>query len=115
VNSLSAQRLQHVLREGPTNPSAAMARRNGEVVKIAATAVVSSQDGAKQSAPFSSDEAGPGIAFEIVQHGLARVCASKGKAFGLPPQSHGVIVVRGLKWDDFRHFRDGRERLTDRG
>ena len=82
-----------------------MGWRNGEVVKVAPAAIMSSEDGGNEGVLFPSDEARARIPFEVLQDRLARVSRSKGKAFGPLPKGDGLLVVGRLKWCDIGHSR----------
>jgi len=66
MDAFCAEGHQHALRQGPTYPLATMASRNGEVVKVAAAAIVPSEDGGDQSLFVPSNETWAGIAFEVL-------------------------------------------------
>jgi len=82
-----------------------MGWRNGEVVKVAPAAIMSSEDGGDEGVLFPSDEARARIPFEVLQDRLARVSRSKRKAFGPLPKGDGLLVVGRLKWCDIGHSR----------
>ena len=82
-----------------------MGWRNGEVVKVAPAAIMSSEDGGNEGVLFPSHEARARIPFEVPQDRLARVSSSQGKSFGPLPKGHGLLVVGRLEWSDIDHSR----------